>query len=113
MAYKKLKLWFYKELAQSLANKIEAVCPEFKSKSFVSELDKNLDKLELKDRIELMADKLAQSLSGDYKQDVIHLLKILGSENEEEEGMFINFYWVMPIAKYVWSQSFCTLHEGH
>lgn len=28
-------------------------------------------------------------------------MKILGPENEEETGMFTNYYWIMPIAKYV------------
>ena len=29
------------------------------------------------------------------------LVGILGPENEEETGMFANYYWIMPIAKYV------------
>ncbi|MEX0774028.1 MAG: DNA alkylation repair protein, partial [Balneolales bacterium] len=55
----------------------------------------------LKHRVELFADQLKICLAGGYKQSIETLLQILGPENEEETGMFTNFYWIMPIAKYV------------
>lgn len=101
MAYKKLKYWFDKELAKLLANKIVTVHPAFSKRKFVNAVNKKVDDLELKDRVEVMADELHFHLEDGYVKNIKTLLKILGPENEEETGMFTNFYWVMPIAKYV------------
>ncbi len=101
MAYKKLKFWFDKELAEMLSDKILVQYSQFDKKSFVSTIDNNIQKLELKDRIEVFADELANHLTNSYCKNVSILTQILGPENEEEIGMFINFYWIMPIAKYV------------
>lgn len=101
MAFKQLKLWFDKDLAILLSDKILAVNPDFDSPSFIKKVDEGVQALELKDRVELMADELHLSLGKSYPENLAILSQILGSENEEETGMFSNFYWVMPIAKYV------------
>lgn len=101
MAYKKLKLWFDEDLAKMLADKIMAIQPNFNSKKFIQVLAKQLDELELKDRVERIADELHHSLGNSYTKNVTVCMQILGPENEEETGMFINYYWIMPIAKYV------------
>ena len=99
MAFKKLKLWFDQELAESLADKICLISPDFNTKKFVKNLTAHLDELELKARVELMADHLHLGLEQDYPKGIAILLKIIGPENET--GMFSDFYWIMPIAKYV------------
>ena len=101
MAYKKLKLWFDKELAQMLVDKIKVVRSDLEFKKFIKQVDSQVDELELKDRVEVIADGLYILFGEDYEQAIDILLKILGPENEEETGMFVNFYWVMPIAKVV------------
>jgi len=101
MAYKKLKLWFDKELAEMLADKLLVHISTFNKTSFVKAIDKKTAKLELKDRIEVIADELRNHLTDNYKENSSILTQILGPENEEETGMFTNFYWIMPIAKYV------------
>lgn len=101
MAYKKLKLWFDKDLAKLLADKVSIVDDSFPSKKFITSVDNGVSDLELKARVELIADKFHEYISEDYKETVAILIQILGPENEEETGMFTNFYWVMPIAKYV------------
>jgi len=101
MAYKKLKLWFDAELASLLADKIVLVYPSFQKDLFVAAVADGTPELELKDRVELMADLLQEHLSGDFEQDLILLNGILGPENEKETGMFSEYYWIMPIAKYV------------
>ena len=101
MAYKKLKLWFDKKLAKELADKIVLVKPDFSSNAFINDISKQLKPLELKDRVTVFADQLNQYLGLTYKKNVAILLKILGPENEEETGMFFNYYWIMPIARYV------------
>jgi len=100
MAYKKLKYWFDEDLAKMLANKIMKVQPNFKSKTFIKAVASQVDNLELKDRVECIADELHKSLSKSYSENIAVCMQILGPENEEETGMFTNFYWIMPIAKY-------------
>lgn len=101
MAYKKLKLWFDKELAELLAQKIIPLHPNFDTLSFVKAIDKGVPNLELKARVELIADELHRHLTPIYADNIAILFKILGPENEEETGMFTNYYWLMPVAKYV------------
>ncbi|WP_422080048.1 DNA alkylation repair protein [Ulvibacterium sp.] len=101
MAYKQLKLWFDKDLALLLADKLIANGVAFDKNTFVRKVDQGTKNLELKDRVELIADLLQQHLATDYRSGVKELVDILGPENEKETGMFKAYYWVMPIAKYV------------
>lgn len=101
MAFKQLKLWFDKDLAELLADKIQASQSGFDKSSFVERVDSGVSSLELKDRVELIADELHRSLGDNYEENAPLLKSILGPENEEETGMFKEFYWIMPIAKYV------------
>ncbi len=101
MAFKKLKLWFDGDLAQLLADKIVEVQADFPSKSFIRQVEDGVEDLELKDRVALMAELLGEGLGEDYPANIKILEAILGPENTEETGMFTNFYWIMPIAKYV------------
>ena len=101
MAFKQLKLWFDKDLAETLGNKVQSVQPHFDSKSFSRSVNRQIKPLELKDRVEVFADELYKHLDADYKKGLNILLQILGPENEEETGMFKKYYWIMPIAKYV------------
>ena len=101
MAYKQLKLWFDKELAEQLAHKIQEVAYSFDSDQFVHRVEQSLDSLELKDRVEKIADELYRGFSSDYQTGISHLMQILGPENDKETGMFLAYYWIMPIAKFV------------
>ncbi|MEL7121532.1 MAG: DNA alkylation repair protein [Bacteroidota bacterium] len=101
MAYKQLKLWFDGALAQLLSDKIKAVNPQFKDTGFTSFIDEQVQDLELKARVELIADELYERLGSNYPNCINTLLQILGPENEAETGMFKIYYWVMPIAKIV------------
>jgi len=101
MAYKKLKLWFDHELAELLSGKITLHYPAFPVKKFVSTVRENVDELELKDRVELIADALADYLTGDYESQLSILLKTVGPPNPEGTGMFTEFYWLMPMAKFI------------
>lgn len=101
MAFKQLKLWFDKDLAVLLADKILELQPGFDKNLFVKIVASGVDTLELKDRVELIADELYRTLGEDYEKNISLLTKILGPENENETGMFKEFYWIMPIAKYV------------
>lgn len=101
MAYKKLKYWFDEALARDLASKISQVKPDFPARAFVREVKRGLEDKELKPRVAWMADQLAVHLPGDFPSNLPVILGILGPENERETGMFTDFYWLMPVAKYV------------
>lgn len=101
MPYKPLKFWFDKELAELLSKKIFSVHPDFNSTLFIKKVDTRVDGLELKDRVELIADELNNKIEGGYPEQVETLLQILGPENDKETGMFKEYYWIMPIAKFV------------
>tara|TARA_R100001480_G_scaffold154578_1_gene160242 strand:- start:462 stop:1238 length:777 start_codon:yes stop_codon:yes gene_type:complete len=101
MAYKPLKLWFDKELAEQLSEKLLSVRSDFNSIPFLKKVNAGVDGLELKERVELIADELNNHLESDYPQQVEVLLQILGPENDEETGMFKKYFWIMPIAKFV------------
>ncbi|WP_435622496.1 DNA alkylation repair protein [Flagellimonas sp.] len=101
MAYKQLKLWFDGDLAELLANKFSENNIELDKVSFVQNVTEKSEPLELKDRVECIADELKSHLSGDIEKDVHYFMQILGPENEKETGMFKEFYWIMPLAKYV------------
>ena len=101
MAFKKLKLWFDEDLGKLLADKILEVKPDFDASGFQQAIQEQVEPLELKDRVEVIADLLFERLDKNYEGAIHTLLQILGPENEEETGMFTNFYWVMPIAKLI------------
>ena len=101
MAFKKLKFWFDVELATLLSEKIATVYPEFETDNFCERVESKIEFLELKDRVEVFADAFHQSLKGNYLENLKILTAILGDENQEETGMFKEYYWIMPIAKYV------------
>lgn len=101
MAFKKLKYWFDSELAEMLSDKIVTLKPNFPKEAFIKSVTDKIGNLELKDRVELIADELHTNLEGTITENINTLVGILGPENDQETGMFTNFYWVMPIAKYV------------
>ncbi len=101
MTFKKLKLWFHVDLAKLLSDKIIKVYPEFNFENFCNKVESKIDSLELKDRVEVFADELHDTINKDFTETISILIDILGPENQEETGMFKKFYWIMPIAKYV------------
>ena len=101
MAYKQLKLWFDKELAEMLADKITPLDQGFDRAGFVENIDQKVQSLELKDRVEVIADELYRQLGRNYQRGLSVLLQITGPENEKETGMFKEYYWLMPVAKFV------------
>ncbi|XWN37167.1 MAG: DNA alkylation repair protein [Balneola sp.] len=101
MPYKPLKLWFDKELAEMLSEKLLSVHPDFNSTLFIKKVTSGVEGLELKDRVELIADELNNELDNSYPEQIEVLIQILGPENDEETGMFKEYYWIMPIAKFV------------
>lgn len=99
--FKQLKYYYDKELAVLLSGKIKPAYSKFDSKSFIRTVSKEVKDLELKARVEVITDALKEHLPKSYKSAVKILLKILGPENENETGMFKEYYWLMPVALFV------------
>jgi len=99
----KLKEYFGGNLAALLAEKIAQVEPGFEGKFFRRSINKTVRDLELKARVNLMAQELKNHLMAgrDYPKALHILLQILGPENPKETGMFKTGYWLMPVAKFV------------
>jgi len=93
--------YFGENLAEILADKILTVQSSFNKKGYVAQVKNLCQDLTYTQRIQLHAELLKDYLSDDYTEAVTTLVSILGPENKEETGMFKNFYWVMPIGKFV------------
>lgn len=100
-SYKKPTEYFDTKLAEMLSEKIRAIYPVFNHTSFTEKTKYAIPDKALKQRVELIADELHQHLPENYPASVDVLLQILGPENPAETGMFTEFYWLMPVAKFV------------
>lgn len=88
-------------LAEILSNKIKAVYPKFDERKYIKNIANKVGELAYSGRIELHARELNSALNLDYKSQIEILTAILGEKNPNETGMFKNFYWVLPIGKFV------------
>jgi 3-methyladenine DNA glycosylase AlkC len=93
--------YFGENLAILLANKITIVYPNFDSKKFTITIKKNCGHKTLTQRVELIADALKTHLPADYKKSIEILKQIMGAENPNEIGMFKEYYWLMPVGKFI------------
>ncbi|MFN6945716.1 MAG: DNA alkylation repair protein [Cytophagaceae bacterium] len=93
--------YFGANLAELLSDKILDVYKEFPKQEYVNAIKRGCDNLSYTKRIELHADELNRFLPDDFKKASKILVAILGDENKNETGMFSEFYWIMPIGKYI------------
>jgi 3-methyladenine DNA glycosylase AlkC len=93
--------YFGTNLSVLLSDKIIEVYKDFHKKEYMAAIKSNCSNLGYTQRIELHADQLNLHLPKDFKKAVKILISILGEENKNETGMFTEFYWIMPIGKFV------------
>ena len=98
---KKLKLWFDIALAEKLAENTLKVSKEFKHTLFLNHIKTSIENQELKSRIETFADAFFIAFNKNYELGCKALLQTVGPENLKEIGMFTEYYWLMPFAKFV------------
>ncbi|MCU0644981.1 MAG: DNA alkylation repair protein [bacterium] len=98
---KSITKWFGENLAELLGDKIQKLYKDFDKTRYVKTIKKECKELGYTKRIELHADILKELLPQPYSQAIKILIAILGEENPNEIGMFTNFYWVMPIGKFI------------
>ncbi len=92
---------FGNNLAEILSRKIAVVNKRFPSEKFRSSVAEGVERKTLTQRVEWIADNLRSSLPAEYPRAIEILMQILGPENQKETGMFTNFYWLMPVSKFV------------
>ncbi len=92
---------FGENLAKILADKIIAVHKTFPANNFRNSIKREVGGKSYTARVEIIADNLQKYLPQKYSEALAVLMKILGPENPEETGMFKNFYWLMPVGKFV------------
>lgn len=92
---------FGENLALLLSEKILSVYKEFAKNDFCKSVKKEVVGKSYTQRVEIIADNLKKYLPEKYEDALKILMQILGPENKQETGMFTNFYWLMPVGKYV------------
>ena len=93
--------FFGANLAELLADRIIKVYKDFPKSDYVNAIKRKSENIGYTQRIELHADELHNYLPKEFKKASKILVSILGEENKNETGMFSEFYWVMPIGKFM------------
>lgn len=93
--------YFGANLAKILADKICIVHKDFDGSNFIETIRLNVQEKSLIQRVELIADQLQEFLPADYKKAVKIITGIMGPENPNETGMFREYYWLMPVGKFI------------
>lgn len=92
---------FGANLAEILADEIAPHYKKFDKEGFIKAVGKRTEERTYTQRIEIIADELREFLPNNYHEALDVLLKILGPENPNETGMFRDFYWLMPVGKFI------------
>ena len=89
------------QLAKLLSEKISEVHSDFDTKSFCQAVKSGVAGKTYTQRVEVIAGCLRDFLPESYPQALSVLVDIMGPENPEETGMFTQFYWLMPVGKFI------------
>lgn len=92
---------FGANLAKLLSDKIIIVYPQFDAVHFIGCVEHLVVGKTYTERILIIAEQLNEHLPNDYEISLSILLQILGEENPNQTGMFTNYYWIMPIGKFI------------
>lgn len=95
------KSYYNEAMAWRLGGMVARVYPAFDREGFVAQVRPQLPPLELKERVAVFSQALHDHLPADYPQAVEILLAILGPALNEEEGMFNDGWYMMPLAHFV------------
>lgn len=98
---KQFKDYFDKALAQRLAKLIGEVYPDFKSRAFVKQVAGQIEQLELKARVAVIAEALREFLPEDYLKALDILMQILGPEDGVKDNKSVRGLQMMPIEHFV------------
>lgn len=68
---------------------------------FCAAVERQIPDLELKDRVRVIARELYERLPGDYVEKLDIIVASLGPELREDQGMFTESWYLMPVAQLV------------
>ncbi len=97
-----LKDMIDRQLAEQIAERIVAVHPDFDAAAFVSSVVAELERLELKQRFNWIADKLREYLPDDYPTALGILLQILDEADGRFEPIEDAGFRLLPIPTFVY-----------
>ncbi|MDO5511462.1 DNA alkylation repair protein [Corynebacterium sp.] len=84
------------------ARRIAAMVGErLDGEDFAGAVDRRVEGLELKDRVLVIAEELRERLGGDYVASISMLVDALGPELRDDQGMFTESWYLMPVARFV------------
>jgi 3-methyladenine DNA glycosylase AlkC len=93
--------WFGSNLAELLSEKIKTVHASFDRAGYINAVSEQCNAKSYTQRIELHATELHNYLPASYPKAIQILVEILGEENANQTGMFRDYYWVLPIGKFI------------
>lgn len=96
-----VKRWFGENLAELLSNKIKPVYKSFDAEAYIKAVKERCSDMSYSQRVALHADLLKEYLPTSYPKALGILMKILGDENPNEAGMFKEYYWLLPVGKFI------------
>lgn len=88
-------------MAERVATEIAAIHPAFPTLAFVEQVASQLPPLELKARVAVFSAALRQYLPPEYPAALQVLLATLGPPLDEDQGMFSDSWYLMPMAHFV------------
>ncbi|NCC35299.1 MAG: DNA alkylation repair protein [Chloroflexia bacterium] len=92
---------FDARLAHDLVTRLSVVAPSFPAEAFTAQVVPQLAPLELKARVTVFAQALRDHLPADYPLALSSLLAILGPPHREDQGMFNDGWYLMPVAAFI------------
>jgi 3-methyladenine DNA glycosylase AlkC len=95
------KQYYGVQLMENLAERVASIHPAFPRDQAIAHVAAEVEGLELKGRVALIAAALRAGLPQSYPEALDILLQILGPEIPAESGMFDAGWWLMPIAYFV------------
>lgn len=97
----KHKDWYKEPFIKLFCQEINPKDKYFDSKKFVSKYKRLHSKLELKDRLKLIADLLDEFIELPYSKKIKLMEPLLGDELESEEGMFTYGFHLYPVSQWI------------
>ena len=96
-----IKAYFGVNLAELLSMKLDLIMPGFDRINYIEYIRDRIENKSYSQRLVIHAEALRHFIPGSFPEVIKLLLTILGEENPNETGMFKEYYWVLPIGKYV------------
>lgn len=92
---------FGEHLANILAQKIVRIYKNFSVSEFIHDITQEVIGQKYTVRLDIIASNLRKYLPKEFAIALNILTDILGPENPKETGIFTDYYWIIPIGKFI------------